>query len=509
MDFETFYSLYTEELALKRVRQVRKNLQRKRKLKYGTFGFDIEFYYSEDIDDDQIEEWMDYIENDDDWSEKFEEFLQEEDDNPGYYSIDDWEEDNPEPDRPSIAQFEKPEPHMFPENSDYIEALEYWTDVEQEWEEYNEAYEQHSEEYDEMYSQILKWDKLRREYLKTFAEDHLGDGYDHVGFTTSSGKVDQYTYMLENLGEEVTYDTSKADFTTDWVVELDGDKPEIASRILRTKDIPLVRQVLEELSSENTSSDCSAHVHIGMPDGFDLFSLFSLYSLVDEKSIERKMPGRDFDQWAQSSFKYLEIIGNISRELIEGKLQLSKVTIEDTGEVMIRDQADVKRLHREERKIQRSPDGEIIEDTYSEIEKYAGTKFSVFNHYHNKQYHYDEYQIDWFIGEKPGVTMEPVGIKKINDHTIEFSGDDVLTYLLRRVTEKFSGVNVSYYKQRNTVEFRYLSSDILGDIDEFLSFINYFLLLPHIAQRAKRINTKSTSILKGPDKRYRIILKNP
>lgn len=507
MNFTTFHSLYTEELALKRARQVRKSLQRKRKFKYGTFGFDIEFYYSEDIDDNQIQEWMNYIDNDDDWSTKFDQYLMELDDNPGYYNMDDWEESNPEPDKPSIAQFAKPEPNMFPDNADYVEALEYWSDVEQEWEEYSELYEQHVEEYNMMESQLIAWDKLRRYHLKNFAEDNLSDAYEHIDIQTSSGKVDQYTYMLEDLGENVEYDTSKADFTTDWVVALDGDRPEIASRILTTKDIPLVRSVLEELSGEATSPNTSAHVHVGMPNGFDMFSLFSLYSLVDEKSIEQKMPGRDFQQWSQSSFKYLSIINDISREIIEGKLQLFKVT-RDTGEVMIRDEADVKRLHREDRVIQKDPDGKIIKDTYSDIEKYAGKKFSIFNHYHTPEYNYDEYQIEWFIGDKPGITVEPVEIKKINDSTIEFTGDDVFTYLLRRVTEKFSGVNVSYFKQRNTVEFRYLSSVILNDIDEFLNFINYFLLLPHIAQRAKRINTKNASILKGPDKRYRIILKN-
>lgn len=509
MNFKNFHAIYTEELALDRVRQVRKSLQRKRKLKYGTFGFDIEFDYSEETSEEQIMDWMRFIDQDDKygWLEKFEEYLQEQDDNPSYGSMDDWDENNPEPDQPSIARFEKPEPQNFKDNADYIEALEYWRNIESEWEEYFELYEQHVEEYNMMESQLMAWNKLRKYYLKNFAEDTIYDAYEHIDFENSSKKVDDYQAILDNFGEEYTHDASEADFTTEWVVALDADKPEIASRILTTKDMPLVREVLEELENEKTSPDCSAHIHIGMPKDFDLFSLFSLYSLVDEKSLLEKMPRRNFEQWSKPAQIYLDILNTNAKALLEERIKIYKLTTED-GKVMIRDQADVFKMHHEFRKIARGPDGETIEDDFTEIEPLMNKKFSVFNHYHDPTYNYDEYQIDWVIGEKPGLKVEPVIIKKINDSTIEFIGDDVLKYFLRYVTEKFSGVNVSYFKSRNTVEFRYLSSDILGNVDEFLSFINYFLLLPHIAQRAKKINLKSTTMLKGPDQRYRIVLKN-
>lgn len=92
-----------------------------------------------------------------------------------------------------------------------------------------------------------------------------------------------------------------------------------------------------------------------------------------------------------------------------------------------------------------------------------------------------------FDYEQNPIKWEPIPIvKHAGDQTI--LDDTIVSYIMDKIVEKFSGINISYYGQRRTIEFRYLSSQILGNIDEFLKFVEYFLRVPDIALRAKRIN---------------------
>ncbi len=52
---------------------------------------------------------------------------------------------------------------------------------------------------------------------------------------------------------------------------------------------------------------------------------------------------------------------------------------------------------------------------------------------------------------------------------------------------KYFGTNILAWLDHGTVEFRYLSSQILEDVDSFLKWIQYFLLMPRIAQSRKTI----------------------
>jgi len=54
-------------------------------------------------------------------------------------------------------------------------------------------------------------------------------------------------------------------------------------------------------------------------------------------------------------------------------------------------------------------------------------------------------------------------------------------------TKKYHGTNLRSFGKLGTVEFRYLSSEILKDINKFFEYIQYYLILPNIAQSRKQI----------------------
>jgi hypothetical protein len=101
-------------------------------------------------------------------------------------------------------------------------------------------------------------------------------------------------------------------------------------------------------------------------------------------------------------------------------------------------------------------------------------------------------------------TFDKVDLNRTGDTIL--LNEDIIDYIIEHITEKHSGINLSYYKKKNVIEFRYLSSDILGNVDEFLEFINYFLFVPHVAMRAKRVKLGKMELRKMDNNKIQIKL---
>jgi len=58
--------------------------------------------------------------------------------------------------------------------------------------------------------------------------------------------------------------------------------------------------------------------------------------------------------------------------------------------------------------------------------------------------------------------------------------------------ERYMGTNIKAFFTHGTIEFRYLSSQILKNIDAFLEAIQYYLLMPYLARKKMQIKLVST-----------------
>ena len=88
------------------------------------------------------------------------------------------------------------------------------------------------------------------------------------------------------------------------------------------------------------------------------------------------------------------------------------------------------------------------------------------------------------------------------ENTIESSGKIMDVIDLRDLYKgsRYFGTNLQSTRRRNTIEFRYFSSQIVEDPKKFFKWIKYFLLLPQVAKSRKQ------AVL-GNEKGKRIILK--
>ena len=65
--------------------------------------------------------------------------------------------------------------------------------------------------------------------------------------------------------------------------------------------------------------------------------------------------------------------------------------------------------------------------------------------------------------------------------------------------ERYMGTNIKAFFTHGTIEFRYLSSQILKNIDAFLEAIQYYLLMPYLARKKMQIKLVSTHETKKAD----------
>lgn len=75
----------------------------------------------------------------------------------------------------------------------------------------------------------------------------------------------------------------------------------------------------------------------------------------------------------------------------------------------------------------------------------------------------------------------------------DYNREDFLEAL--KGLSRYHGTNIFAFFSYGTVEFRYLSSDVLDQPDMVLSWINYFLILPEIARRKKQIKLQTNVVL--------------
>lgn len=243
------------------------------------------------------------------------------------------------------------------------------------------------------------WDHFS-EFMDTIsADDYLPDLsiYDTSG-DISTNISEAITYIRHTMNEKCNFGALSSKY--EWAVGEDGEGIiEIRSRHLTAKDFPLVVKICEYVSSQQTSGNTSAHVHIGLPNDIDAFDKLAITTLVDENAIK------------------------------------------------------------------------IAAGRNRQLQTFAKLRDSL---------HY--YIIHAILEKWP----EEENRKDLIMRYIIL--DKLLNYLDRN-----HGTNLA--TDKNTVEFRYLSSDIASDSETFIQWIRYYLLLPQIATSRNKVILKSNKML--------------
>lgn len=482
---KSFKEHINEAVGVERIRKVRKAIERvnKTKLKPETWGFDIEFYYPENYNlDDSIKEWMKVIEKRGFLYDGFREWWYNHENYPGYISMDDWDYEN-----------EKPEPENYDEGS---EDYHYKRDL-----------DIYNRERGDMADSIETFIADEQDYLYDYATETMDKAAQYIEMPMDAeGKIGEYTNIIENLGENVGREDQQhdgdVDYSDTWNVHMDGGGvPEIASRILTTRDFGLVRELLNNLKNEKTSDGTSAHIHIGLPIGFDLFSLLSLFVLVDEKNIKERLPKRLFGQFAAMSDATTRKINKLLMNLLQDRtykvlyrnnqkwgivtddsFRNSSIGIRYVDNKLIKGDKDLMQL----KKLIQNGDIKITSKRVWRTNS-GKTKTEVTINYM------------WLKFDNHPFVADYKKIRLLDDNGRLNLDSSIVDNMLEQVQEKHSGINFGYYKDRNVIEFRYLSSEILGSVDEFFKYVNYFMYLPMIAMRSKRIRIGDFILQKKED----------
>jgi hypothetical protein len=152
------------------------------------------------------------------------------------------------------------------------------------------------------------------------------------------------------------------------------------------------------------TGETSAHVHVGLPDGFSPYDLLAISTLVDEKAVKSTAgPERNLQSWAALRDAFIS--------KVSGKL-----------EAMIKEK------------------------------NVTGIKIS----------------------------------------------SEKLKVIVKELSHKFTGTNISAYFNHKTVEFRYLGSNI-KNVDTLLKWVDYFMLLPKVAMTRNRIKLGNVYLNRGKD----------
>ena len=83
--------------------------------------------------------------------------------------------------------------------------------------------------------------------------------------------------------------------------------------------------------------------------------------------------------------------------------------------------------------------------------------------------------------------------KLLNDTKEEIISNETLKEIIKSIETKYLGTNIKSFTKIGTVEFRYLSSLVLNQIDEFIETIQYFLMIPYIARRQDSVKLLTSS----------------
>lgn len=401
---------------IRNIRRGIKHDKEKRQFKPKTFGFELEFDFTGDdlanyeVNHDDIIKDLLYMLNSDFKSaqpsytntlnntlkEKFWNYLENNDLYCPYDSIEDWIDENPKPD----------------EDEEY--ELEKW-----------------KSEMEQMLQHIDLHGGNCENYKMDFCTDITNSGewmeyLDDCNYCdtkiTSETKIDEFKAMFEDLGEPTSDYGSGSDNYESWQIGMDAENVEIASRILTTKDIPLIKRVLNNLCEyeSNTHGGTSAHVHIGV----------------------------DKENW--TSFDSLAVLSMLDEEKAFGATE------------------NRNKIYTKSRTL-------LIDDLFIDL---ISTYKPSFLHSIGLDNRYDfEYFYNLSKKEERDKLIKPFKVL-----------DGGLKDTIKKNSLKDYGLNLLHI---DTLEFRYLSSQILNDINGFLEWINYYHLLVDLAKRRQRISLES------------------
>lgn len=380
---------------MEKMREIRKGLKKKYgKKEYkknfiqNTFGFDVEFspgyldtYMIRDIISSMEDAYNSPVS--DEWDDFKKEYIENSLEEPSYSDIDDWVNDNPEPIEPEEGDFEDEESYDEAYEK-YSKELSEWADAKEEVENEISDYENFGDMMDEDYGAFkdafIDWFIDNEKYKEH--DDYFKEEVDHL--------IDNVVDGIRDIDSE-RYD--------EWVVEDDSGNLEVASPVSSTKDIPILKEVLEKLYDYyEAKGDTSAHIHIGVPEDFDMFDIIALYDLVDESKVVEY--GRA-ERFTQRKYQFFRKLLNLLHDVgFDGKMSFD------------------------------------VAKKYIEFEKFMG-----------------------------------VNVSKIRqDVSTSKKGD--------RKTKNVGG---------KTIEFRYPSSRILQDVDNFMDMIQYFMKLVQMAKSRNRV----------------------
>lgn len=242
--------------------------------KPGTFGIEIEFVPTKEVDEAKaLRAWNEYLENNDETlRDNFKESKKRKVESP-----EEWLNSHP-----------KPKKEDFEDYQDYLDTLQAWKqDKIDNFNDFMEAFWE--------WRNDLNW------------EDHL-DKEDFLYKTNVKADIALAGKILKDLGEEWVEDNSTP---TKWGVGEDYENIEIRSKYLTVQDIPKLEKILYKLKkSVKTTGGTSAHVHVGLQqfEDFNMVDLLATVKLIDEnKMYQLAGPTRE-SKWALSKQKVADFL---------------------------------------------------------------------------------------------------------------------------------------------------------------------------------------------------------
>jgi hypothetical protein len=242
--------------------------------KPGTFGIEIEFVPTKEVDEARAKRaWDEYlINNDETLRDNFKESKKRKVESP-----EEWLNNHPKPDKEDFKDYQ-----------DYLDTLHDWK-------------QDKIDNFNDFMYAFWEW----RNDLNW--EDHL-DKEDFLYKTNVKADIALAGKILKDLGEEWVEDNSTP---TKWGVGEDYENIEIRSKYLTVQDIPKLEKILYKLKkSVKTTGGTSAHVHVGLQqfEDFNMVDLLATVKLIDEnKMYQLAGPTRE-SKWALSKQKVADFL---------------------------------------------------------------------------------------------------------------------------------------------------------------------------------------------------------
>ncbi len=242
--------------------------------KPGTFGIEIEFVPTKEVDEAKaLRAWDEYLRNNGETlKDNFKKSKKRKVESP-----EEWLENHPEPEKEDFEDYQ-----------DYLDTLNTWRqDKIDNFSDFQYAFWE--------WRSDLNW------------KDHL-DKEDFLYKTNVKADIELAGKILEDVGEEWVEDNSTP---TKWGVGEDYEYIEIRSKYLTVQDIPKLEKILYKLKkSVSTTGGTSAHVHVGLQqfEDFNMVDLLATVKLIDENKMYQLAGPRRESKWALSKQKIADFL---------------------------------------------------------------------------------------------------------------------------------------------------------------------------------------------------------